>query len=216
MHTCSTSKSSPSSDQRVWWRDRLDLQHDGVVYMVENFCCRASPTNSREGERKVARLLGLGGRCVCGEGAHPPSIYRGGGSPCPSSKPISSLNNLNSPLSRNPISSLNDLNSPLSRNPISSLNEFKLIQDRLGPMGPCAPGPMRPGHSLIGPCPLPEGGATLVPFRKVLEASGTIPINPEQFRTPKTALPYMNLILRTIPEPLVISRIPSETPNKNS
>jgi len=87
---------------------------------------------------------------------------------------------------------------------------------RLGPMGPCAPGPMRPGHSLIGPCPLPEGGATLVPFRKVLEASGTIPINPEQFRTPKTALPYMNLILRTIPEPLVISRIPSETPNKNS
>src|SRR3954468_18798958 len=74
-------------------------------------------------------------------------------------------------------------------------------------MGPCAPGPMRPGHSLIGPCPLPEGGATLVPFRKVLEASGTIPINPEQFRTPKTALPYMNIILRTITEPLVMSRI---------
>ena len=137
-----------------------------------------------------------------GEGAHHPSIYRGGAaSPCPSSKPISSLNNLNS---------------PLSRNPISSLNEFKLIQDRLGPMGPCAPGPMRPGHSLIGPCPLPEGGTTLAPFRKVLEASGTIPINPEQFQTPKTALPYMNLILRTIPEPLVISRIPFETPNKNS
>src|SRR4051812_34859357 len=81
-------------------------------------------------------------------------------------------------------------------------------------MGPCAPGPMRPGHSLIGPCPLPEGGATLVPFQKVLEASGTIPINPEQFRTPKTALPYMNLILRTIPEPLVISWIPSKTPKK--
>ena len=51
-------------------------------------------------------------------------------------------------------------------------------------------------------------------LRKVLEASGTIPINPEQFRTPKTALPYMNLILQTIPEPLVMSRIPSETPNK--
>ena len=66
----------------------MDLQHDGVVYMVENFCCRASPTNSREGERKVARLLGLGGRCVWGEGAHHPSIYRGGAaSPCPSSKP---------------------------------------------------------------------------------------------------------------------------------
>src|SRR3954467_289049 len=83
-------------------------------------------------------------------------------------------------------------------------------------MGPCAPGPMRPGHSLIGPCPLPEGGTTLAPFRKVLEASGTIPINPEQFRTPKTALPYMNLILRTTSEPLVMSRIPSETPNKKT
>src|SRR4051812_47639720 len=66
-------------------------------------------------------------------------------------------------------------------------------------MGPCAPGPMRLGHFLIGPCPLPAGGATLVPLRKVLEASGTIPINPEQFRTPKSALPCMNLILRTIP-----------------
>src|SRR3954468_11247464 len=130
MHTCSTSTSPPSSDQRVWWRDRLDLQHDGVVYMVENFCCRASPTNSREGERKVARLLGLGGRCVWGEGGapHHPSIYRGGAaSPCPSSKPISSLNNLNSPLSRNPISSLNDLNSPLSRNSIPRFKRVKSL-----------------------------------------------------------------------------------------
>ena len=64
--------------------------------------------------------------------------------------------------------------------------------------------------------PLPAGGAMLAPFQKVLEASGTIPINPKQFRTPKTALPYMNLILRTIPEPLVMSRIQSETPNENS
>src|SRR3954463_6847142 len=129
MHTCSTSTSPPSSDQQVWWRDRLDLQHDGVVYMVENFCCRASPTNSREGERKVARLLGLGGRCVCGgKGAHHPSIYRGAeASPCPSSKPISSLNNLNSPLSRNPISSLNDLNSPLSRNSIPRFKRVKSL-----------------------------------------------------------------------------------------
>src|SRR3954466_9728230 len=55
MHTCSTSTSPPSSDQQVWWRDRLDLQHDGVVYMVENFCSRASPTNSREGERKASK-----------------------------------------------------------------------------------------------------------------------------------------------------------------
>src|SRR3954469_13779667 len=184
----------------------------GGEFLLQGFAYK-QPGGREEGS-KAARAW----RKVCvGEGAHHPSIYRGGAArPCPSSKPISSLNNLNSPLSRNPISSLNDLNSPLSRNPISSLNEFKLIQDRLGPMGPCAPGPMRPGHSLIGPCPLPEGGSTLVPFRKVLEASGTIPINPEQFQTPKTALPYMNLILRTTPEPLVMSRIPSETPNKNS
>src|SRR3954465_6398567 len=131
MHMCSTSTSPPSSDQRVWWRDRLDLQHDGVVYMVENFCCRASPTNSRKGERKVARQLGFGGEgcvVVVGEGAHHPSIYRGGAaSPCPSSKPISSLNNLNSPLSRNPISSLNDLNSPLSRNSIPRFKRVKSL-----------------------------------------------------------------------------------------
>src|SRR3954463_11594154 len=128
MHTCSTSTSSPSSDQRVWWRDRLDLQHDGVVYMVENFCCRASPTNSREGERKVARQLGLGGRCgVVGRGRTIPLYIEGAASPCPSSKPISSLNNLNSPLSRNPISSLNDLNSPLSRNSIPRFKQVKSL-----------------------------------------------------------------------------------------
>src|SRR3954465_13142434 len=83
-------------------------------------------------------------------------------------------------------------------------------------MGPCAPGPMRPGHSLIGPCPLPEGVATLVPFRKVLEASGTILINLEQFRTPKAGPPYINLILRAPPKPLVKFRNPTEAPNKNS
>jgi hypothetical protein len=32
-------------------------------------------------------------------------------------------------------------------------------------------------------------------------------------RTPKRDFPYMNLILRTIPDHLVISRIPSKTPN---
>src|SRR4051812_20899198 len=83
-----------------------------------------------------------------------------------------------------------------------------------GPMGPCAPVPMRPGHSLVGPRPLPTSGATLVPLRKVLEASGTIPNNPKQFRNPKTAFPYMNLILRTIPEPLVMSCISFETLKK--
>src|SRR4051812_14906750 len=65
MHTCSTSTSPPSSDQQVWWRDRLDLQHDGVVYMVENFCSRASPTNSREGERKASKAARVWRRVVC-------------------------------------------------------------------------------------------------------------------------------------------------------
>jgi hypothetical protein len=41
----------------------LDLQHDGVVLMVESFCGRASPTRSRERERDwraaVGRRLGL-------------------------------------------------------------------------------------------------------------------------------------------------------------
>src|SRR3954471_6650765 len=31
MHTYGTSTSPPSSVQQVGWRDRLDLQHDGVV-----------------------------------------------------------------------------------------------------------------------------------------------------------------------------------------
>ena len=29
----------------------MDLQHDGVVLMVESFCGRVSPTHSRERER---------------------------------------------------------------------------------------------------------------------------------------------------------------------
>src|SRR3954463_15602440 len=86
MHTCSTSTSPPSSVQQVWWRDELDLQHDGVVYMVESFCSRASPTNSREGERKVARLLGLEARCR-GRGRTSPLYIEGAARPCPSSKP---------------------------------------------------------------------------------------------------------------------------------
>src|SRR3954466_11711649 len=154
-------------------------------------------------ERRAAGLLGLEEE-VCGRG-HPSPLYIEGwaASPCPSSKPWAGGQGRESggqgllPL----------LEAPTRVYPLVG---------RLGPMGPCAPGPMQLGHSLIGPCPLPTGGTTLVPLRKVLEASGTIPINPEQFRTPKTALPYMNLILRTIPEPLVMFRIPSETPNKNS
>jgi hypothetical protein len=43
--------SPPSLVQQVWWRDRLDQQHDSVVLMVENFCSRASPTCSRAREK---------------------------------------------------------------------------------------------------------------------------------------------------------------------
>jgi hypothetical protein len=51
MHTYGATTSPPSLVQQVWWRDRLDQQHDGVVLMVENFCSRASPTCSREREK---------------------------------------------------------------------------------------------------------------------------------------------------------------------
>src|SRR3954467_1057254 len=85
IHTYGAATSPPSLVQQVGWRDRLDLQHDGVVYMVENFCCRASPTRSREGEGRAAGRLGWEGKgCGWGEGAHQPSIYRGGcGQPLP-------------------------------------------------------------------------------------------------------------------------------------
>src|SRR4051812_12368399 len=98
----------------------------GGEFLLQGFAYKQS--GGREEGSKAARAW----RKVCvggGEGAHHPSIYRGGGgaSPCPSSKPISSLNNLNSPLSRNPISSLNDLNSPLSRNSIPRFKRVKSL-----------------------------------------------------------------------------------------
>src|SRR3954468_16921159 len=76
----------------------------GGEFLQQGFAYKQS--GGREEGSRAARV---GGKvCGWGEGAHQPSIYRGGAaSPCPSSKPISSLNNLNSPLSRNPISSLN-------------------------------------------------------------------------------------------------------------
>src|SRR4051812_41767119 len=52
MHMYGAATSPPSLVQQLWWRDRLDLQHDGVALMVENFCGRASPTRSRERERE--------------------------------------------------------------------------------------------------------------------------------------------------------------------
>src|SRR3954462_12807767 len=87
MHTCGTSTSPPSSVQQVWWRDGLDLQHDGVVSMVENFCSRASPTSSREGERRAAGRLGLEGK-VWGWCTPSPLYIEGwGGNPSPFPKP---------------------------------------------------------------------------------------------------------------------------------
>jgi hypothetical protein len=89
MHTYGAATSPPSLVQQVWWRDRLDLQHDCVVLMVESFCGRASPTRSRERERErlegsswpVARV-GRGRLRPC------PSLYmRLAGHLDPSSKP---------------------------------------------------------------------------------------------------------------------------------
>ena len=65
----------------------MDLQHDGVVYMVENFCSRASPTNSPEGERKGSRAARVGGEGVGGWCAPTPLYIEGGRSPSPSPKP---------------------------------------------------------------------------------------------------------------------------------
>jgi hypothetical protein len=73
MHTYGAAMSPLSLVQQVWWRDRLDHQHDGVVLMVENFCSRASPTCSRERGKwraAISRWLGLGE----GEAAPQPSL----------------------------------------------------------------------------------------------------------------------------------------------
>jgi len=50
-------------------------------------------------------------------------------------------------------------------------------------------------------------------FHNILEASRTFQKIPELFRYPKYNLPYMKFYLRTIPELLMTSWIPSETPN---
>src|SRR3954465_8523105 len=48
----------------------------------------------------------------------------------------------------------------------------------------------------------------------LLDPSRTSPMKTSKsFPTPESDFPYMNLILRTIPDLLMISRIPSETPN---
>jgi hypothetical protein len=69
MHTYGAAMSPPSLVQQVWWRDRLDLQHNGVALVVDSFCGRASPMHSRERDRSrgsnwpVARV-GVEGGCT--------------------------------------------------------------------------------------------------------------------------------------------------------
>src|SRR3954463_7844198 len=95
----------------------------GGEFLLQGFAYKQS--GGREEGSKAARAW----RKVCGGRGRTTPLYIEGGaaSPCPSSKPISSLNNLNSPLSRNPISSLNDLNSPLSRNSIPRFKRVKSL-----------------------------------------------------------------------------------------
>src|SRR4051794_9485565 len=87
MHTCGTSTSPPSLVQQVWWRYGLDLQRDGAVQLVENFCSRASPTSSREGERRAAGRLGLGGKVWGGWCAPAPLYIEGGAALAPPPSP---------------------------------------------------------------------------------------------------------------------------------
>src|SRR4051812_31887221 len=87
MHTCSTSTSPPSLVQQVWWRDGLDLQRDDTVQLVENFYSRASPTSSREGERKGSRAARVGGEGVRGWCAPTPLYIEGGAALAPPPSP---------------------------------------------------------------------------------------------------------------------------------
>ena len=84
-----------------------------------------------------------------------------------------------------------------------------------GPRGGCAPGPVGPGRTPLVHVALPGQWAHRWPLRNLLE---TLRYNtgefPNFFETLKINFPYMNLILRTIPNLLVMSWIPSETPNK--
>ena len=75
-----------------------------------------------------------------------------------------------------------------------------------GPLGQAAP----PQPMLALPSRGPTGGTSPEPSRTFL---GLHRKNPELFRNLEFNFPYMNLILRTIPDLLVMYRIPSETPN---
>ena len=93
---------------------------------------------------------------------------------------------------------------------------------RVPPLNPRRKGPregVRPAHQGLAPCPTqpmwPPGRGG--PSRWT---PGTLPVAPVQYRyDPETSrcpfdnFPYINLYLRTLPDLLVTSRIPSGTPN---
>src|SRR3954462_9387733 len=75
MHTYDTSTSPPSSVQQVGWRDRLDLQHDGVVQRwrvsVAGLRLRAVGREKEGGQQGGARVW------VRGRVRPLPTLYRG-------------------------------------------------------------------------------------------------------------------------------------------
>jgi hypothetical protein len=73
MHTYGAAMSPPSLVQQVWWRDRLDQQHDGVVlwWRISAAGLRLrAVTRERSGGAAIGRWLGLGE----GEAAPQPSL----------------------------------------------------------------------------------------------------------------------------------------------
>jgi hypothetical protein len=69
MHTYGAVMSPPSLVQQVWWRDRLDQQHDGVVLMVE---ISAAGLRLRVVARERTGWQQLGWRPGLGEGEAAP------------------------------------------------------------------------------------------------------------------------------------------------
>src|SRR4051812_258198 len=65
MHTYGAATSPPSSVQQVGWRDRLDLQHDGVVqrWRVSTAGLRLRAVGRERDRRAATRRLGFEGGC---------------------------------------------------------------------------------------------------------------------------------------------------------
>ena len=59
----------------------MDLQHDSVVYMVENFCSRASPYKQSGGRKEGNRAARVGGEGVWGWCAPSPLYIEGWAQP---------------------------------------------------------------------------------------------------------------------------------------